>query len=275
MKLVFEVLLFTFSFSKVTEQLYHLFNQAHPASAPRESLAASFPPRAEEALRLAKTAQRLGQVAQTACETAWKSVEQHRMQIFEVETLRHEVVVFLQRSEQRMQQAQMAAAQAVKMASESKERIGNTAAPAICDRKNGDIFRRYDQDEDGFLSSSEVVSFCRLEFGFALPQANLDRILQHLAGSGSGVEPKRFHQLRTAVGIARFESRAKKAKETKEAKDPTAAAAAAAEDEKLKLEFQNSLKQRQQQMEKELDQIAWSDVEKKLADVESTSATGS
>lgn len=182
-----------------------------------------------------------------------------------------------------MQQAQMTAAQAVKMASESKERIGNTAAPAICDRKNGDIFRRYDQDEDGMLSSTEVVSFCRLEYGFALPQGNLDRILQHLATTAPGagtaaVEPKRFHQLRTAVGIARFEARAKKAKEAKMAGDTagdTAAAAAAAEDEKLKLEFQNHLKQRQQQMEKEMEQIAWTDLEKKIADVESTSATRS
>ena len=200
-----------------------------------------------------------------------------------------QVTHFVQRSEQRMQQAQMTAAQAVKMASESKERIGNTAAPAICDRKNGDIFRRYDQDEDGMLSSSEVVSFCRLEYGFALPQGNLDRILQHLAttpapgapgagsASGAAVEPKRFHQLRTAVGIARFEARAKKAKEAKMAGDTaaTATAAAAAEDEKLKLEFQNHLKQRQQQMEKEMEQIAWTDLEKKIADVESTSATGS
>lgn len=184
----------------------------------------------------------------------------------------------------------MTAAQAVKMASESKERIGNTAAPAICDRKNGDIFRRYDQDEDGMLSSSEVVSFCRLEYGFALPQGNLDRILQHLAttpaGAGTGtaaVEPKRFHQLRTAVGIARFEARAKKAKmAAKMAADTagdtagdTASAAAAAEDEKLKLEFQNHLKQRQQQMEKEMEEIAWTDLEKKIADVESTSATRS
>ena len=172
----------------------------------------------------------------------------------------------------------MTAAQAVKMASESKERIGNTAAPAICDRKNGDIFRRYDQDEDGMLSSTEVVSFCRLEYGFALPQGNLDRILQHLAttpapgASGTAaVEPKRFHQLRTAVGIARFEARAKKAKEAKMGDT----AAAAAEDEKLKLEFQNHLKQRQQQMEKEMEQIAWTDLEKKIADVESTSATRS
>lgn len=54
--------------------------------------------------------------------------------------------------------------------------------------------------------------------------------------------------------------------------DTAAAAAAAAEDEKLKLEFQNHLKQRQQQMEKEMDQIAWTDLEKKIADVESTSA---
>ena len=52
-------------------------------------------------------------------------------------------------------------------------------------------------------------------------------------------------------------------------------AAAAAEDEKLKLEFQNHLKQRQQQMEKEMEQIAWTDLEKKIADVESTSATRS
>lgn len=264
----------------MTEQLYHLVNlSAGTNSAPRESLAASFPARAEETLRTARLATRAGQVAQTACETAWKAFEQHRMQIFEVETLRNEVAQFLHRSEQRMQQAQMTAAQAVKMAAESRERICNTAAPAICDRKNGDIFRRYDQDEDGMLSANEVTSFCRLEYGFALPQANLDRILQHLGASGAkapAVEPTRFHQLRTAVGIARFELRAKKAKEIKAATtagDTQAVAAATAEDEKLKLEFQGHLKQRQQQIEKDLEQIAWSDLEKKVADVEAASAS--
>ena len=197
-----------------------------------------------------------------------------------------QVTHFVQRSEQRMQQAQMTAAQAVKMASESKERIGNTAAPAICDRKNGDIFRRYDQDEDGMLSSTEVVSFLSLGVWLCPSPRQLRSHPAALSHHPSpwrryraAVEPKRFHQLRTAVGIARFEARAKKAKEAKmagdTAGDTAAAAAAAAEDEKLKLEFQNHLKQRQQQMEKEMEQIAWTDLEKKIADVESTSATRS
>jgi hypothetical protein len=77
--------------AEVTEHLYQLVNGSTVNSAPRESLAASFPPKAEEALRSAKSAARLGQVAQKACETAWKSLEQHWMQLFEVETLRHEV----------------------------------------------------------------------------------------------------------------------------------------------------------------------------------------
>ena len=274
---------------QVTENLYQLVNQMNsPNSAPRESLAASFPPRAEEALRSAKAASRLGHVAQSACETAWKSLEQNWMQISQVETLRNEVAHFVQRSEQRMQQAQMVAAQAVKMASESMERICNTAAPAICDRKNGDIFRRYDQDEDGMLSASEVTTFARLEYGFALPKDNLDRILSHLGHLGqaektektdhvAAVEPKRFHQLRTAVGIARFEVRAKKVKEAKAEKaekaEGTAAIPGAAEEEKLLVEFQNHLKQRQNGIASEMEKIAWKDLESKIAEVESTSAS--
>ena len=272
---------------QVTEHLYQLVNQMNsPNSAPRESLAASFPPRAEEALRSAKAASRLGHVAQSACETAWKSLEQNWMQISQVETLRNEVAHFVQRSEQRMQQAQMVAAQAVKMASESMERICNTAAPAICDRKNGDIFRRYDQDEDGMLSASEVTTFARLEYGFALPKANLDRILSHLGPdkvkSVSAVEPKRFHQLRTAVGIARFEVRAKKVKEAAATGPPAVTdgsagtaipSAPTAEEEKLLVEFQNHLKQRQNGIASEMEKIAWKDLESKIAEVESTSAS--
>jgi len=175
-----------------------------------------------------------------------------------------------------MQQAQMVAAQAVKMASESMERICNTAAPAICDRKNGDIFRRYDQDEDGMLSASEVTTFARLEYGFALPKANLDRILSHLGAEKTdhvaAVEPKRFHQLRTAVGIARFEVRAKKVKEAK-AEKAEGTAIPGAEEEKLLVEFQNHLKQRQNGIASEMEKIAWKDLESKIAEVESTSAS--
>lgn len=260
----------------VTEQLYQLVNSANSAnSAPRESLAASFPARAEEALRTGKTASRLGQVAQKACEACWKFLDEHRMQIFEHENLRHEVAQFVQRSEQRMQHAQMAASQAVKLASETKERICNSAAPSIWDKKNGEIFRRYDQDEDGMLSRSEVTNFSKLEYGFAIPKANLERIFTHFApfagSAASGLEPTRFQQLRTAVGIARFEARAKAAKstedeETKKQKD------------QVEAEYQNNLKQRQNAIASEVEAIwngiaSWKDLDTKIADVESTSAS--
>ena len=79
------------------------------------------------------------------------------------------------------------------------------------------------------------------------------------------------------MGIARFEVRAKKVKEAKAEKaekaEGTAAIPGAAEEEKLLVEFQNHLKQRQNGIASEMEKIAWKDLESKIAEVESTSAS--
>jgi len=145
----------------IAEQLYQLANgasagagSASSASSGRDALVSSFPKGAEEALRMGRVCLEAGKGAQLSAEGAWKVLEGHRMALLELETLRQEMLVFVQRSEARLQACQMAAQQAVKVASESRERIQNNASPMLWDRKSGDIFRTYDQDEDGFLSRS-------------------------------------------------------------------------------------------------------------------------
>ena len=266
----------------VSEQLYQLStqnqspqtSQGSGAASGRDALLSSFPKGAEEALRQGRVCGKLGALAQQSAEGAWKFLEGHKMALLEVETLRQEMLVFVQRSEARLQQCQMAAQQALKMSSESRERIQNNAAPMLWDRKSGDIFRSYDQDEDGFLSRNEVLNFARLEYGFAIPAASLDRIFQQLTLPGApGLEPTRFQQLRTAVGIARFESRKKQEKQEKQEKsEEKSENPLESEALKVEAEYQEYLKQRKRSVSAEVEAIAWSDLEKKVVEVESASA---
>ena len=173
------------------------------------------------------------------------------------------MLVFVQRSEARLQACQMAAQQAVKVASESRERIQNNASPMLWDRKSGDIFRTYDQDEDGFLSRNEVMNFARLEYGFAIPARSLDRIFQQLSATNApGLEPTRFQQLRTSVGIARFESRILRKKANDEDQESL----------KVEAEYRQYLKQRKGSVSREVESITWGDLESKVSEVESASA---
>jgi len=254
----------------IAEQLYQLANgasagagSASSASSGRDALVSSFPKGAEEALRMGRVCLEAGKGAQLSAEGAWKVLEGHRMALLELETLRQEMLVFVQRSEARLQACQMAAQQAVKVASESRERIQNNASPMLWDRKSGDIFRTYDQDEDGFLSRNEVMNFARLEYGFAIPARSLDRIFQQLSATNApGLEPTRFQQLRTSVGIARFESRILRKKANDEDQESL----------KVEAEYRQYLKQRKGSVSREVESITWGDLESKVSEVESASA---
>ncbi|CAE8618619.1 unnamed protein product [Polarella glacialis] len=175
---------------------------------PRGSLAAAMPQDCEPGLRAARSAEQSGALAATACDSCFRFLEQHRNAMLEVETLRDEAAMKLDHAVPRMHQARAAAAEAVTVTAGCQERLRSAAAPLVWNKKFADIFRKYDQDEDGLLSRGEISNFAKLECGFALPKENLERIFQQLVLPGAlGLEPARLQQLRTAVGVARYEAR--------------------------------------------------------------------
>ena len=104
-------------------------------------------------------------------------------------------------------------------------------------------------DKDGQLSLAEVTQLAAAEYGFEVSK----ELLKERLGSEK-VEEKEFQRLRTLLGILRLEQRKGKADENKVEKD-----------------FESNLVLRRLNVEKDLESVAWSDLEAKIGQAESGS----
>lgn len=115
----------------------------------------------------------------------------------------------------RIQVATRQATEALHQAKTNKEKIIRKSAAGRRLKMNDDLFKKYDKDRDGFLSINEVVAYAKGVYNFELPEENKARIQRQLIGQDKGVALTGYQQLKTAVGIARDENRAKIRREEK------------------------------------------------------------
>lgn len=91
------------------------------------------------------------------------------------------------------------------------------------------IFRRYDKDNDGFLSRTEIVDYAKGEYNFDIPQDSLDTICKVLIEDGAaGVKMEELQRVKVAVGLAREQVRDIQKRAAREAKEKKLAEAKAA-----------------------------------------------
>merc|ERR1712060_416816 len=110
----------------------------------------------------------------------------------------------------------------IKLGKSHKDRISNALAIKLVETRTTERFKAYDKDGDGFLCRAEIIEYSKQEFRFDIPDKNLERIFHQLVPvGGKGVTCEKFQQLKTAVGIARYEGR-----KTSPVKEQSAAAAA-------------------------------------------------
>lgn len=68
-----------------------------------------------------------------------------------------------------------------------------------------ELFTKYDADGDEKLSRSEVMSFAQAEYKFEVPEQILDGIMKQL----DPIDYDKFHRMRTKVGVAMTEAKAR------------------------------------------------------------------
>jgi len=259
---------------QATERLLQVSAQQFPPPPPPatkesglpETLQSMLPHGSEDGLRASEASKRAGELASAAIDVFQKFFEENQTALMEAETLREEVAQGLQRMDARLQQARSLSAEAVKAAGNTKERLQSSAAIIISAAKTSETFKKYDEDQDGMLSRAEVVKFAKLEFGFNLPSANLDRIFHQLAAGTSGVIQTRFQQLRTAIGIARWETRCKMKQQPAEEQAETEK-----ELEKCEAEHREHLKKQWESVSSELQTLDLPGLGTQLQETESIS----
>merc|ERR1712032_315381 len=159
-------------------------------------------------LQTVRLVEELGKPGCSACQVCVDYVNGNRLRILEAENMREESTKMLQLAQPRITAATQKAQDAMKLAKSHKDRIANSVGPPMIEQRISDRFKKYDKDEDGVLRREEIIDYSWQEFNFEIPTKNVDRIFHQLVPPGAkGVASAKFQQLKTAVGIARFEGR--------------------------------------------------------------------
>jgi len=162
-------------------------------------------------VRIASAVEQAGRLAMVACSNCADFLMSRKNVIDEAETIRGETTAALMSLQPRIQQATRQATEAMQRAATQKDKVARKVAASKFQEKIKTQQKHYDKDGDGVLDRKEVIIYAKAEFGFDLPEENLDRICRQLVKQGrKGVRLEDFQILKTAVGIAREEVRNKR-----------------------------------------------------------------
>lgn len=168
-----------------------------------------------EVLRVCKAALDAGKAAMIACTGCDEFLKTKRATIDEAEDFKEANGKEIEELMPRIAASTKKTTEALDKAKEKKGNIAKKIAMKRRAEKKEALFKQYDKDKDGVLNGKEVKAYAKEQFGFVLPDSNLERIERQLfcAGDKKGVLPEDFQLLKTAVGIAREEDRCKAKRE--------------------------------------------------------------
>lgn len=169
-------------------------------------------------LRTAAITEGTARAAISACSACADFLVEKRPTMDEVVSLRDQCRAKIAEVKQRLEAATRQAIEVLGKAIHNKQKVIRKMAAVELKKRRSAMFEKYDVDGDGLLSREEIIEYAGGAHGFDIPAENLDRICRQLIQPGSnGVDAADFHLLKTAVGIAREEARARWTRSQREA----------------------------------------------------------
>jgi len=198
-----------------------------------------------ECVRISRDVQKLGKSAMAACSSCADFITHKRPIIEEAESIGEESAAIIAVLLPRIRAATRRTAEAFQQGREHREKVEKRVLASRYVARKEAVFKKYDSDNDGYMTREDVKSYAKAEFKFDIPDENLDKIQKKLFQGDVGVAKDDFQLLKSAVGIARSEEIGRKQRVIRierEAKEAEEAATRQVRVEARKSELQEILR---------------------------------